>query len=1411
MNRYIVISLMVVLLALTSCSMVAEHEWSPWSVIKEATCEETGLKKATCLICDAEKEETIPKHAHTLNAHNKCSECGKYQIAEDYGEGDTLSRKLQIAISDISSDGAIVALHEGTYNFGEIGAQTISEKGVTVEGVRGKNNENTAVFTLPSGTEEAIKATGEDFSLKNVTINVTGSSSAALTLTGNNAVITNTDINLADSSKNTKAIGDITDGQSVTLDGVNINGGGITSSGDLVVKNSTIETSSGRDALDIKGGTVSLTGSTLEGNVKSEKTIESITITDSSINTGNNGGTNTLKGKTVTIDSSNLGGSSDITATGDAIISGSNLNGGGTTKITASTVSLDSTTVGGSVTVEATKKTSVTGSSINEGEESGKLALISPVISIVGTKLAGDISLDAGSSSTANKITIEESSVNDSGSGKLTVTGGTLSVDKSSLSGDITIEKSVSGAKITSSTIDTSAGSNALKTGTDITIEGSTVTKGSGLYVIPTTGTTVKVSISSSTSDTGEEITNQTMRNIVSKELSDDEVNKGDVVYPWSSGGSCSVDDAVVPESLFFTLENNDGTTYTFQADKGVEITLSSYVQSRGSSYVGPTFYSDSSYTKEIKKIKLTGDNRYIITDPSSDTTEHSGNIATKWEYKVSFNLDGGTGSTATATTTNNGKLTITNPTKANCTFAGWYDASDSEKKVISTAVTNPENSTSVTLTKPTTLKAKWSATVTFNTNEGAPADNQTVICGGKITNLPTVTRDDYIFGGWYKDAKLTQQFDKDRDVITENTTLYAKWRVSVTIGSDSKVYDVGDTIQSSEDAFLKSQIGDVSNREFKGWYTDEACNAGVNFPITLSTNTVLYPLYECKVTIGKKDDETLSESTDSLSFKEGTTITTENFFDKTTNKYISKDNRKFAGWYTKDSSGNEVEVTSATKISSKMTIYAKWNVSYSIGDSTTEVEVPEGTTIAMSKLTEDRKTEKTYIKNVKWYDAASSDTGRTEYGSGTSVEITGVNQKFYPEDEYYMPKLSNSDVKDSTKDISGRTNSGSISVDSNGYLTLPTLSSTNYDFAGWYDGDREVGTGGITTYVVSAADENITLTPKWNIKKFTITFNANGGTSSLSSETVEYGDGISEADLKAITIEKDNYSFDGWYESSNKVTSLSNITANHTLKAEWKCYVIIVSGGTATNCSSSEAVITFESSTSGMTTTYKAKFGEKTVSTVEVTEGKKFDGWTIVSGAENDTVEPGSSYYKNGYPVINGGSISISGSVSTKKVKVTVQHHYVDGEWKPDVTYEVDYGTTVKQLINDNSSRTDEKQLQKENIHYAIENGEKATLYSSISDYAFTQDTTLQQVCYIQIIKSNDNTTTTKGWVYCGQSITEKNFHYDGNGAITIFDANGNLIQLTYTYQQAGGSVTKKYDSAAQLTQNVTLIYAGT
>ena len=42
----------------------SSHEWSDWTVQKEATCKETGIKSRTCAICGQTKTETIPKGDH---------------------------------------------------------------------------------------------------------------------------------------------------------------------------------------------------------------------------------------------------------------------------------------------------------------------------------------------------------------------------------------------------------------------------------------------------------------------------------------------------------------------------------------------------------------------------------------------------------------------------------------------------------------------------------------------------------------------------------------------------------------------------------------------------------------------------------------------------------------------------------------------------------------------------------------------------------------------------------------------------------------------------------------------------------------------------------------------------------------------------------------------------------------------------------------------------------------------------------------------------------------------------------------------------------------------------------------------------------------------------------------------------
>ena len=68
--------------------------------------------------------------------------------------------------------------------------------------------------------------------------------------------------------------------------------------------------------------------------------------------------------------------------------------------------------------------------------------------------------------------------------------------------------------------------------------------------------------------------------------------------------------------------------------------------------------------------------------------------------------------------------------------------------------------------------------TVTFNSNEGSEVSSQIVRDGGLVTKpSPDPTRDGFIFVAWYKESSFMNQWDFDVDVVTGNTTLYARWQ----------------------------------------------------------------------------------------------------------------------------------------------------------------------------------------------------------------------------------------------------------------------------------------------------------------------------------------------------------------------------------------------------------------------------------------------------------------------------------------------------------------------------------------------------------------------------------------------------------------------------------------------------------
>lgn len=68
--------------------------------------------------------------------------------------------------------------------------------------------------------------------------------------------------------------------------------------------------------------------------------------------------------------------------------------------------------------------------------------------------------------------------------------------------------------------------------------------------------------------------------------------------------------------------------------------------------------------------------------------------------------------------------------------------------------------------------------TVTFNTNGGSEISSQEIEKDGKVNKPDNPTKEaSDVFLGWYKNEALTEEFDFDSETVSDNLTLYAKWR----------------------------------------------------------------------------------------------------------------------------------------------------------------------------------------------------------------------------------------------------------------------------------------------------------------------------------------------------------------------------------------------------------------------------------------------------------------------------------------------------------------------------------------------------------------------------------------------------------------------------------------------------------
>ena len=303
-----------------------------------------------------------------------------------------------------------------------------------------------------------------------------------------------------------------------------------------------------------------------------------------------------------------------------------------------------------------------------------------------------------------------------------------------------------------------------------------------------------------------------------------------------------------------------------------------------------------------------------INNDVSGDKTYYA-----KWakEYSITYNTFGGEINSSAQTSYLEGdSFSLQTPYRNEDIFLGWYDNPEFTGE--------PIESVTETTKGDLTLYAKWRQKFTISYN----------VLGGELTNtepstyfegytysLPTPTREDYQFMGWYLNSEFTgEKIESITETTKGDLDLYAKWAQEFSIN-----YNIlGGTLESKIKSYLEGDeftlpIPTRSNYEFKGWYLNSEFTGEKIESITKDTkgDLNLYAKWAkiSKITYDTRGGELSEEAETSYIEGESLTLPTP-----------TRENDTFVGWYdNKELSGNPITEIS-TDAKGNMKLFAKWN-----------------------------------------------------------------------------------------------------------------------------------------------------------------------------------------------------------------------------------------------------------------------------------------------------------------------------------------------------------------------------------------------------------------------------------------------------------------------------------------------------
>lgn len=418
------------------------------------------------------------------------------------------------------------------------------------------------------------------------------------------------------------------------------------------------------------------------------------------------------------------------------------------------------------------------------------------------------------------------------------------------------------------------------------------------------------------------------------------------------------------------------------------------------------------------------------------------------------------------------------------------------------------------------TLVATWVANeydVTFDSNNGSAVGNTTVAFDGEFT-FEVPERKGYTFNGWKTDQGLllTDKEGKGLKVwtIAEDTTLYADWIVNeyaITYNNIAGATNPNPAKYTVEDKTITLSDAQKEGYTFLGWYGDAEYGTKVTqIDTSEAADVELWAKW-------KTIEYTATFQT------EGGVIGTVKFTvedEKLDEPAVPVKDGYNGAWEDYEIAAKDLTIN-AVYTAIEYTITYE-NTKGATNSNTTKYTI-ESDTITLIAISADGYT------FDGWYDG-NNKVEQIDKGSFGHKTLTAK----WTAIEYTI-------TYESTK---GAVNSNETkyTIESD-TITLVAISADSYIFDGWYDGSNKV------EQIVKGSFGNKTLVAKWTAIEYVIIYENTKGVSN-SNET-KYT--IESDTITLAAISADGYTFDGWYDGSNKVTEIvKGSFGNKTLTAKW-------------------------------------------------------------------------------------------------------------------------------------------------------------------------------------------------------------------------------------------------------------------